>query len=407
MQATTATDSDTLRQIVILGGSYGGISIAHHLLKHTLPALKTHGKYRVVLISASSEILCRPACPRAMISDDMFDQSKLFVGIERAFARYGKNDFAFFRGTATAVDHEARTVSVEAMGAGQEIVHFHALVVATGASTASPLLSLRVDAKDLRLAWKEFRGALESAKSIVVAGGGPAGIETAAELGEYLHGRAKITVVTAGKQILPVLRPQLAAKAEKMLVSVGVDIIKGVRVEKVDPQGVGTIEALTSHARVSLSNGEVLEANLYIPATGTKPNSSFIGPSLLTTDGRVNTDTDTLRVSAVGPRVYAIGDVSSAGRPAVHNILDAVPVLSRTMKDDLVACAQGRKRGTADPNGKVFTPDEGETQLVPIGRRGGVGAMKGWRLPSWAVWLIKGRDYWLWTTPRLWSGRQW
>jgi NADH dehydrogenase FAD-containing subunit len=55
-----------------------------------------------------------------------------------------------------------------------------------------------------------FRKALSSAKSIVVAGGGPAGVETAGELGEYLNGQAgwfhsgmskpkvQITVVTAG-----------------------------------------------------------------------------------------------------------------------------------------------------------------------------------------------------------------
>jgi hypothetical protein len=30
---------------------------------------------------------------------------------------------------------------------------------------------------------------------------------------------------------------------------------------------------------------------------------------------------------------------------------------------------------------------------VPLGRGGGVGAIYGWRVPSWAVWLIKGRDY--------------
>jgi hypothetical protein len=49
--------------------------------------------------------------------------------------------------------------------------------------------------------------------------------------------------------------------------------------------------------------------------------------------------------------------------------------------------------------------DKGETQLVPIGRSKGVGALMGWEVPSWVVWAIKGRDYWLWTTGKLWSGR--
>jgi apoptosis-inducing factor 2 len=44
---------------------------------------------------------------------------------------------------------------------------------------------------------------------------------------------------------------------------------------------------------------------------------------------------------------------------------------------------------------------------VPVGRRKGVGVAMGWWVPSWVVWGVKGRDYWVWTTGRLWSGRQW
>jgi len=83
----------------------------------------------------------------------------------------------------------------------------------------------------------------------------------------------------------------------------------------------------------------------------------------------------------------------------VHNTLSAVPILAANMKRDLDGAAEGKDR--------EFVEDLRETQLVPVGRRWGVGAMKGWRLPSWAVWLIKGRDYWLWTTGDIWSGKAW
>ena len=414
------TGNDTkFYNIVILGGSYGGISAAHSLLKHTIPGLQRHGPHKVILVSSSSEILCRPACPRAMISDDMFDLSKLFVGIEQAFAQYPSEHFDFVHGTATSLDHEQKTVTVDIVRHGQQKIDFHALVIATGASTPSPLLGLNGDAESLRETWKLFRKNLKTAKSIVIAGGGPAGIETAGELGEYLNGRAnwvstelknpqvEVTVVTAGKQILPVLRPELAANAEQMLTKVGVTVIKGVRVEKVDPGDAGMAAALTSSARITLSDGRVLETDLYIPATGMKPNTSFVSPALLDANGRVATNSATIRVNNAGPRIYAIGDASSYARPAVHNILEAVPVLSRSMKQDLFASVRGEQANALPANGKAFTPSDGETQLVPIGTKGGVGAIKGWMLPSWAVWMIKGRDYWLWTTPRLWSGRQW
>ena len=54
-----------------------------------------------------------------------------------------------------------------------------------------------------------------------------------------------------------------------------------------------------------------------------------------------------------------------------------------------------------------FVDDTREMQLVPIGRSKGVGAAMGYRVPSIMVWAIKGRDYWLWTTGKLWDGRQW
>ena len=34
-------------------------------------------------------------------------------------------------------------------------------------------------------------------------------------------------------------------------------------------------------------------------------------------------------------------------------------------------------------------------QVVPIGPSGGVGIIAGWRVPSWFVWLIKARTYFI------------
>ncbi|KAF4924066.1 hypothetical protein CGCVW01_v004300 [Colletotrichum viniferum] len=126
---------------------------------------------------------------------------------------------------------------------------------------------------------------------------------------------------------------------------------------------------------------------------------------MLNSDGRVETNPSTLRVDKAGPRTYAIGDVSSYARPAVHNILSAVPVLCANIKRDLLL-ASG-KTDAAAKDDRVFKEDSRETQMVPIGKSKGVGAAMGWRLPGFLVWLIKGRDYWLWTTTKLWGGEQW
>ena len=44
--------------------------------------------------------------------------------------------------------------------------------------------------------------------------------------------------------------------------------------------------------------------------------------------------------------------------------------------------------------------------MVPIGKSKDVGAAMGYQLPSFMTWLVKGRDYWLWTTGGLWTDKQ-
>jgi NADH dehydrogenase FAD-containing subunit len=210
-------------------------------------------------------------------------------------------------------------------------------------------------------------------------------------------------VVAAGQNILPALRPAISKKAEGFLAKVGVTIIKDVRVQAVEPPDART-DSVTSKATLTLNDGKTLEADLYIPATGTRPNSGFVDKALLTADGRVNTNVSTLRVDKAGPRIYAVGDVASYARPAVHLILNAIPVVCANIRRDLLRAAGNESSVGKD---RVFKEDTRETQLVPIGKSKGVGAAMGWQLSSFLVWLIKGRDYWLWTTGDLWSGKQW
>lgn len=404
-----ASTTTPTKNILILGASYAGVSTAHYLLKHAIPKLPNPESYQIILVSPSTEILCRPACPRAMISDDLLPQDKLFVSIPEVFKKYPNENFQFEHATATELDHAGRKVVIKSADQSEKTIEYHALVIATGASTPSPLHGLNSDADTLRTEWVKFRRGMSQAKSIVIAGGGPTGIETAGELGEHLNGtsgwfsgklenpKVQITVVTSGSQVLPALRSSIAKKAEGLLARLGVTVVKDTKVVNVQPPS----EEKTTTA-ITLSDGSVLEADIYIPAVGTTTNTSFIDKDLLIADGRVKV-TDTLRVEGAGERVYAVGDVASIARPAVHAILNAVPVLCANVKRDLLL-ASGVDVSGAD---RLFVEDTRETQLVPIGRRWGVGAAMGWQIPSFMVWLIKGRDYWLWTTGGLWSGSQW
>ncbi|KAJ5367894.1 uncharacterized protein N7496_007654 [Penicillium cataractarum] len=414
-ETPTGPSAQMEKNVVILGGSYGGISTAHYLLKHVIPVLPDKNSYRVVLVSPSSQAMCRQACPRALLSDTMFPQEKLFVGISGLFNQYPKGCFRFIHGAATEFDPVNRNISI-ALKDGVSTttrVDFYALVIATGASTPSPLLGLNQDEHALRQNWATFRAALPHAKSIIISGGGPSGVETAGELGEFLNGRAgwfnpiapgpkvQIMLVTTGSRILPLLAASAVKKAEKMLADVGVTILKNTKITVVSPLGTGT-DHVADKVTLTMESGETMNADLYIPATGTMPNTGFIPKDLLTADGRVKCSRG-FRVDEAGSRVYAVGDVaSSIKQPAVHVILKAIPILCANMKRDLLTDA-----GVSAAEDQLFVEDSHANQMVPIGRSKGVGTAMGYSLPSFLVWLVKGRDYWMWTTGSIWSGKHW
>lgn len=412
------------KTILILGGSYAGVATAHYLLKHVIPSLSQKTSYKVVLVSTSSHFFVRPTSPRALTSEDAFPKDKLFVPLTKAFSQYDSSRIQLVTGAALHLDHKNRSVSVSVSADNTEQkIDYHALIIATGATATSPLFGLFGDHTKTEEAWKELRKKLPTAKTVLVAGGGPTGVETAGELGQYLNGRAGlfggsssnktvITIVTKSSQILPDLPPPLAQKAEAQLAKLGVSVIKNRKIVGVTPPDAGVIHKnggddlthITDSAEITLDNGEPIKADLYIPATGVSPNTAFIDKHLLDGEGYVNVDS-TLRVqNGAGPRVYAIGHVSSSQPRAIHAIMNQTPLLCENLKRDLLAVesGQGENGGTGY---RQLEPETKKSQLVVIGG-GGVGLAFGWKIPGFLVWLIKGRDYWLGMTPGMWNGKQ-
>ncbi|CRG90829.1 hypothetical protein PISL3812_07875 [Talaromyces islandicus] len=410
------------KTILILGGSYAGVATAHYLLKHVIPSLPQKQTYKIILVSTSSHFFCRPTSPRALTSEHAFSEDKpLFVPLAKAFAQYDNNSksggIQLVHGTATHLDDKTRTVSVFVPADNaQQKIEYHALVIATGATAVSPLLGLFGEHTNTEKAWQELRKKLPTAKTIIIAGGGPTGVETAGELGRYLNGRAgwfgsnsssnnksTITVVTKSSQLLPDLPLQLAQKAEAQLAKLGVSVIKNRKIIAVTPPEAGVVNKdlthLTDSAVIALDNGESIEADLYIPATGVSPNTGFIDKQLLDQEGYVAVDS-TLRLPNSGPRVYAIGHVSSCQPRAIHAIMNQTPVLCENLKRDLLAAGEPQK-----VEYRELEPETKKSQLVVIGG-GGVGLAFGWKIPGFLVWLIKGRDYWLGMTPGMWNGKQ-
>ncbi|OCL11482.1 FAD/NAD(P)-binding domain-containing protein [Glonium stellatum] len=381
--------------ILILGASFAGLGAAHYTLKHILPSLpQSPTTYSVTLVNPSPDFYWRIAGPRATISSTLLPRSKYLHAIAPHFSAYPSDRFTFLQGTATGLDAAGRTATITLPDGATTAVPYAALVIATGTRTPAPQFSLQsASSSDLVGALEAFAAALPAAQTVVTAG----------EVGEALNGapgffgarparvRARVTLVSAEQKLLPVLRPAIAATAEKYLARVGVEVVYGVRVTEAREREGGGRE-------VVLADGRVLEADLYVDATGVRPNAGWLPRELVDERGYVVCDKKTLRVDGAGPRVYVLGDVGSYTRGGAMDIDDALPVVMSNLKKDLLG---------ADGPDRTYTPNLSEQQIVPVGRGKGVGAFAGWRVPSWFVWMIKGRDYLCSMAPDVVSGKKW
>jgi NADH dehydrogenase FAD-containing subunit len=392
----------TTESIVILGGSFAGISAAHYALRHTIPKLpkKDGTTYTVTLVNPSKDFFWRVAAPRSIVSAKLMPTSKLFYPIEPAFA-YAGDKFKFVQGTATHVDPAGQTVSVEDATGDQISIPYLALIIATGITTPSPLFTQTTDAKSVEAAYEEFRKALPNVKKVVIGGAGPVGVESAGEISEALNGKpgflasapsnpkASITLVCAERKMLPILRESISKQAEKYLKRLGCEVVYNTKVVSATPAGESSKDATTGKTTVTLSDGSTIEADLYIDATGVRPNTSFLPKDWLDTRNRVSTHATTLRVDKAGPRIYAVGDVGSYTRGGILDQADAIPVALTNLKTDVIAHITGNAAG---PD-RHYKANLSEQQICPIGTQKGVGAFNGYRVPSQMVWAIKGRDY--------------
>ena len=214
---------------------------------------------------------------------------------------------------------------------------------------------------------------VKDAKDIIVAGAGGTGLEVAGELG-YEFGKTKtITLLCSGDALLN--GDSVGAAAVNELKKLNVTIKFGARAQD------AKVVKETGKTEVLLSNGEKLTTDLFIPTTGVVPNTEYIPARYLSAaeNYRVVLVDEYLRVQDTAD-VWACGDVVSKPRAGffitqkqavsvAKNVEAALagkePVVAKGPPVDIFACAVGRGRG--------------------VGRMGSI------RLPSFGVWLAKGR----------------
>ncbi|HLO35200.1 MAG TPA: FAD-dependent oxidoreductase, partial [Candidatus Deferrimicrobium sp.] len=214
----------------------------------------------------------------------------------------------------TGIDVDARLVRL-ADGAA---LAYDALLIASGSRLHAPIPGSELPGVD------DFKS-LVAAESIVarvrrgqattalIVGAGFIGMEVAlllADLGVH------VTMIGRRTWVMPrMLDPETAAIAGRVMTARGVDLRLGI-------EATGFVERDGRAGGVTLASGEVLTADLYIAATGVKPNVAYLDGSGIGVQWGITVD-DRLRTTA--PAVWAAGDVvespdRATGRAWVHAI---------------------------------------------------------------------------------------
>lgn len=175
----------TVHDIVVVGANIAGIGTAHYLLKHTIPALEAQNHsttYKLTLISPSTHFFWKIAAPRVLASPDLIPISKTFVPIADGFKTYSPEKFALVLGTATALDEDRKTLTIAPLPPSTTTsVSYSTIIIATGTTSTSALWTLHGSHEESVTAFQKMHKALPAAATILIAGGGPAGVETAGD----------------------------------------------------------------------------------------------------------------------------------------------------------------------------------------------------------------------------------
>ncbi|KAH6983630.1 hypothetical protein BKA56DRAFT_583952 [Ilyonectria sp. MPI-CAGE-AT-0026] len=370
------------KEVVILGGGFAGIGIAHKLLKHTVPKVKG---LKVTLISASSHFYWNLAAVRGVIPGEISDET-LFTPIADGFKRFPASQFEFLVGTASTLDTAQNLVHITTEQGARAVGYDH-LIVATGSSTGTGLPFKNLSSyKDTIDSLHDLQSQIKAAKSITVAGGGATGVETAAELG-FAYGRKKeITLVIEGPRALSTLRPEVGKAAENYLRGLNVNLVHNVKVTKSEASG--------SKQTMTLSNGKTLTADVYLPLFGVKANTHFLPEHLLDVRGNLQLQ-KTLRVVGLS-NVWGVGDVGNLENKQAMKAETQVIHLAK----NLDAILTGR-----DNLVKEYKVDDKTMIFVTAGKKKGTGQMGTMKAPSFLVSYAKGRTLFVEKAPGLVAGK--
>ena len=388
---------DEAREIVIVGGGFGGIYAALELEKSLKRELRA-GAVKITLIARDNFFLFTPMLHEVAAGD--LNPAHIVNPIHRLL-KYTH----FFCGEVESVDLPGKRVGVRHGGALDSHDHAHTLtydhlVLAPGSvahfagvpgverdaltmRTLGDAIALRgrlIEALELADA-DCFAQMREPILTIVIAGGGFSGVETAGAVNDFLrdavrhysHLKAesvRVVLVHSGARVLPELGEKLGDYATRELGVNGIEVRLNARV------------AAYENGVVALDDGERIAAQTLVWTVGNAPAPLLGMLPTMTERGRVRVN-ENLEVPE-WPGVWALGDAAHALDP---NGAAYPPTAQHALRQGKVVGQNiaATLRGTPKNAFRFKTLG----QLATIGKRAGVADVMGRQfsgIVAWAMW---------------------
>lgn len=358
-----------MARVTIVGGGYGGITVAKAL----------DNVAEVTLVEQKDTFVNHAAALRATVDREWAE--KIFLPYDNLL-----DNGRVVHGTALAVD--GTTVHV----AGEGPIEADYLVLATGTAYPFPAKHLESSSVIAKARIERAHANLEQAKRVLVTGAGDVGIEMVGEITSAFPS-IEVILLERENEILPRKgnKPELREAIAFQLQERGVEIITGDRLTSLPPVDPGVL----SPFHVGTKHGRTLEADMWFRAYGAAAATGFLGDDyddIRHYDGTIRVD-DELRV-VDHPGVWAIGDITDVRET---KRADAARAHAAVVAENIRALIAGKAPETTyapRPEQVVLPlgPDGGAAQLLRDGVRVVVGPEEASRIKGADIFDTRMRE---------------
>lgn len=376
--ATTPQQTHQGMNVVILGGSFSGLSVAVTLAKSP-PRDITH----ITLVEPKSYLEVRWATIRSLFDDSVCETNT--VSLAKILSSHSMITHVRACATSIGMDtvqlddgrHLPYDVLLVATGA------IHAFSVLTPQLSPGTLLSPSDALKERRSYLRKTGDSILAARSVLVIGGGPVGTELAADIASFSQQRGsdvRVTLVDSNDKLMPGYPRSIAQKLRDKLANLRVKVILG---HHAVAAGNGVWELR--------GNGKRLEADIVLTTTGVTPcaGNIFGEGSESVRDGWVRTDRFGRVIGCRGD-VFAAGDCCDWSAKSGENTLANRNAYAHNIRLTVEAIANNRALASIDSRLKRVSVSHRPPAVVASTPREGEATSPFAALsPSW--WWMKNR----------------